>query len=150
MILGQPFSKANRRELVVRRYRDEADQLHTRPMSIRSAAARAYEAAALPQIPVACRQRFTGPVCVRMTVFYASARPDLDESLILDVLQDRWTWVKTTRGRVRELVQAGIYRNDRQISEKHVRKGIDRASPRAETEVEPLSAQQLALPFGEI
>jgi hypothetical protein len=39
----------------------------------------------------------------------------------------------------------GVYRNDRQVREKHVFHGIDRANPRAEVTVEPLQAQQAAL-----
>ncbi|HKT99502.1 MAG TPA: hypothetical protein VJS30_23695 [Paraburkholderia sp.] len=114
-------------------------------MSIKSEAARAYEAAALPQIPVACREWLTGPVCVTMSIFYASERPDLDESVVLDVLQDQWA--KARKGRPRTLLQEGVYRNDRQIWEKHIRKRIDRQNPRAEIAVEPLSSQQAAFSF---
>jgi Holliday junction resolvase RusA-like endonuclease len=39
-------------------------------------------------------------------------------------------------------VQKGVYRNDRQVREKHVFHAIDRANPRAEIEVEPIEAQQ--------
>jgi hypothetical protein len=42
-------------------------------------------------------------------------------------------------------VQKGVYRNDRQVREKHVYHAIDRANPRAEIEVEPLEAQQVEL-----
>ena len=42
----------------------------------------------------------------------------------------------------RLLVQAGVYRNDRQVREKHVFHAIDPKNPRAEVVVEPLQAQQ--------
>ncbi len=71
-----------------------------------------------------------------LRIFYASERPDLDESVVLDVLQDRFVKDRVTDER--RLVQKGVYRNDRQVREKHVYHSIDRANPRAEIEVEPL------------
>lgn len=59
-------------------------------------------------------------VAVRIKIYYASRRPDLDESLILD------------------LMQGLIYRNDRQVKEKHIFWGLDPDNPRAEIRVEPL------------
>ena len=53
-----------------------------------------------------------------MTIYYASRRPDLDESLILDLLQDV------------------AYTNDRQVKERHIYWGLDKANPRAEILVE--------------
>ncbi|WP_233872404.1 hypothetical protein [Paraburkholderia adhaesiva] len=147
VIRGQPYSKSNRRKAVTLRFRDAAGELHTRPQFIKSDEARAYEQAALLQIPVACRVRLTGACRVTIKVFYSSERSDLDESVILDVLQDRWTWVKTAAGKTRVLVQAGVVRNDRQIREKHIWHGIDRANPRAEIMVEPLTPQQTGLPL---
>jgi hypothetical protein len=81
-----------------------------------------------------------GPVRVTLRIFYASERPDLDESVMLDVLQDRYR-----QGRARELVQKGVYRNDRQVREKHVFHAIDRTNPRAEIEVEPLRRSRQAM-----
>src|SRR5690606_37803242 len=98
-----------------------------------------YERDALRQIPPAARRRLEGPVRMTIRIWYASERPDLDESLILDVLQDRWQRNKATGERV--LVQAGVYRNDRCVREKHVYHAIDRANPRAEIEIEPLVEQ---------
>ena len=57
---------------------------------------------------------FEEDVSVTMTIFYATRRPDLDESLILDALQ------------------GFVYRNDRQVREKHVYWGIDPDRPRVE------------------
>jgi len=56
-------------------------------------------------------------VMVYMKIFYASRRPDLDESLILDCMQGR------------------IYENDRCVKEKHIFWGLDKLNPRAEIEV---------------
>ena len=137
-ILGEPASKANSRQLV----HVNDGEGGKRALFIKSAKARNYEADALKQIPPAARQRIEGPVRVTLRIFYASQRPDLDEAVVLDVLQDRWLKVE---GRERELIQNGVYRNDRQVREKHVFHAIDRANPRAEVEVEPLVAQQVEL-----
>lgn len=137
-ILGEPASKANQRKLVT-----FGRGANARPAIIKSEKARAYERDALKQIPPTCRLRLEGPVRVILRVFYASERPDLDESVILDVLQDRYERDRHLDQRV--LVQHGVYRNDRQVREKHVFHGIDKANPRAEVEVEPLVQQQMAL-----
>jgi Holliday junction resolvase RusA-like endonuclease len=130
-IIGEAASKANSRQIVT---------IGDRPSVIKSKKARNYEHDALRQIPSAARLRLTGPVRVTLRIFYASERPDLDESIVLDVLQDRWKRSKESGERV--LLQCGVYRNDRQVREKHVWHGIDRANPRAEIEVEALTAQQ--------
>jgi Holliday junction resolvase RusA-like endonuclease len=52
-----------------------------------------------------------------MKIYYASRRPDLDESLILD------------------LMQGIIYENDRSVKEKHIFWGLDKENPRAEITV---------------
>ena len=135
-ILGEPASKANSRELVTIGPRDAR-----RPILRKSDKALAYERDALRQIPPAARIRLDGEVRVSMRIFYATERPDLDESLVLDILQDRYSG----KGEERMLVQRGVYRNDRQVREKHVFHGIDRANPRTEIVVEPLQAQQAEL-----
>jgi Holliday junction resolvase RusA-like endonuclease len=135
-ILGEPASKANSRQIVT---------INDRPSSIKSKKARDYEFHALRQIPPAARQRLEGPVKVTMTIYYATERPDLDESLILDILQDRWKNLKTPDGSDRFLVQPGVYRNDRQVRWKDIRHAIDKRNPRTEIVVEPLQAQQAAL-----
>ncbi|MFL9933601.1 hypothetical protein P0D88_31390 [Paraburkholderia sp. RL18-103-BIB-C] len=144
-ILGEPASKANSREIVTRRFRDADGKLKSRPMSIKSDKARDYECDALKQIPPKARVQLTGPVRVILKIYYASERPDLDESVILDTLQDRYRTIKRKSGAVRELLQRGVYVNDRQVRQKFVFHGIDRANPRAEVTVEPLQAQQIAL-----
>ena len=49
---------------------------------------------------------------VTMTIYYSSRRPDLDESVVLDAMQNF------------------IYKNDRQVKEKHIYWGLDRERPR--------------------
>jgi hypothetical protein len=62
-------------------------------------------------------------------------RPDLDESVgVLDVLQAKFA--KVADGGA--LIRAGVYVNDRQVREKHIKHAIDRHNPRAEIEVEEL------------
>lgn len=131
-ILGEPASKANQRRIV---------EIAGRSQIIKSKKALDYERSALAQIPPAARVRIEGPVSVTMRIFYSTERPDLDESVILDVLQDRWS--KSPReGAPRVLVQRGVYCNDRQVREKHVYHAIDRGNPRAEITVVPLQGQQ--------
>lgn len=128
-IFGQPYSKANSRKIVT---------IGGRSASIKGQKALSYESDALRQIPPAARVQFDGPVRITMKIYYASERPDLDESLILDVLQDRYKIIKRGDERVRELVQRGVYINDRQVREKHIFHGIDRKNPRTEIVVEQL------------
>jgi hypothetical protein len=70
-----------------------------------------------------CRQLetlMTGDLRVTMWIYYASRRPDLDESLILD------------------LMQGLVYENDRQVKERHIYWGLDPDKPRAEIIVEKI------------
>jgi hypothetical protein len=139
-ILGEPASKANSRVLSVVGPKD-----NQRTILRKGNKALSFERDALRQIPPVARQRLEGPVRVTLRIFYATERPDLDESIVLDVLQDRWSRTKPQNPIVpgqRLLVQAGVYRTDRQVREKHVFHGIDRNEPRCEIEVEPLQAQQ--------
>lgn len=129
-ILGEPASKSNSRQLVTFGRGEKK-----RPALIKSEKARDYEKAALMQIPASARVMLAGPVRVTLRIFYASERPDLDESVILDVLQARYSRIEDGE---RRLVRAGVYANDRQVREKHVHHGIDRANPRAEIEVEEM------------
>jgi hypothetical protein len=135
-ILGEPASKANSRKLVTFGRGEKK-----RPGFIKSDKARDYESDALRQIPPAARVQFTVPVRVTMRIYYASERPDLDESVILDVLQNRYKG----SGENRQLIQKGVYVNDRLVREKHVFWGKDKTNPRAEIIVEPLEAQQASL-----
>lgn len=136
VILGEPCSKSNTSQIV---------RMGERVSIGKSVDAKAYIKAALPQIPPKARQRIEGPVRFTATLYYASERPDLDESQLLDVLQDQWKRDKATGERV--LVQAGVYRNDRQVRERHVFHAIDRKNPRAEILIEPLQPVQSGLPI---
>jgi len=78
------------------------------------AAERELAASPLPARPLEGRLRLTA------WIYYRSERPDLDESLVLDVLQG---WVM---------------KNDRQVREKHIFHRIDRHQPRAELLVEEI------------
>lgn len=107
-ILGEPASKANSRRLVT---------FGGRPRFIKSEKALQYETTALWQLkkPLLKHDPFALPVGVEMTIYYKTQRPDLDESLILDIMQ-----------------KAGVYVNDRQVREKHIFHGIDKLNPRTE------------------
>jgi Holliday junction resolvase RusA-like endonuclease len=143
VILGEPASKANSRVLSIVGPKD-----NPRTILRKGNKALGYERAAQRQIPPAARVRLEGPVRVTLRIWYASERPDLDESIVLDVLQDRWSRTDPLglhgkdSGSSRFLVQHGVYRNDRQVREKHVYHRIDRNNPRTEIEVEALQAQQ--------
>ncbi len=106
-IYGEPASKANSRKLVT---------IRGRPAFIKSKKARDYVAMFDKQCP-ALTEMLEGDLSVTMTIFYATRRPDLDESVILDCMQDK------------------IYKNDRQVKEKHIYWGLDRDNPRAEITV---------------
>jgi Holliday junction resolvase RusA-like endonuclease len=79
----------------------------------------------------------SGPVRATLRIWYATERPDLDESVILDVLQAKTEGT----GKDRKIIRRGVYLNDRQVREKHVFHGIDKAHPRAEIEIEPIVEQ---------
>ena len=146
-ILGQPCSKSNSRQLV---------KIGGRPAFIKSKEALAYERDAMLQVPVSARQMLDMPVRLSVRVYYASERPDLDVSLIQDILQARYRRAKGKLVQVapgewkeapgeRILVQRSVYVNDRLVRELHAWHGVDRAHPRAEIEVEPLGPVQPGL-----
>jgi Holliday junction resolvase RusA-like endonuclease len=110
VVLGEPASKANSRKVVLIRGSTRV---------IKSDKARAYGDAFLTQ----CRPLKTlleGDLSISIKIYYASRRPDLDESLILDLLQ------------------GVVYTNDRQVKEKHIYWGLDKDCPRAEIEVKKM------------
>ena len=110
IIFGEPASKANSRRVV-----------HYGGMSrlIKSKKALSYsdvfkqQCGKLPTL-------MSGDLRVTLYIFYASRRPDLDESLILD------------------LMQGLIYENDRQVKERHCYWGLDPDNPRAEIIIEKI------------
>jgi Holliday junction resolvase RusA-like endonuclease len=142
-ILSEPVSHKNGYRIVI---------INKRPAIVKSKEALEFEADALRQIPPRARQRLEGPVRVTLLLVYTSERADMDESLILDVMQDRTKLVKGAFGGdkgQRVLLQSGVYRNDKQVREKHVFHAVDAKNPRIEVCVEPLVAQQVEL-IGEV
>lgn len=118
VIHGEPASKANSRRLVL---------MGGKPRFIKSNKAQEYTKYFLgqcPQLP----SLLQGDIRLDITIHYASRRPDLDESLILDLMQGR------------------IYENDRQVKERHVYWGLDRDNPRAEITVTALRESDQSIP----
>ena len=121
-IYGESASKANSRRLV---------KFGNRPALIKSEKARNYEKTALMQIPENAKQMLDCDVSATIKIYYASRRPDLDPSVIFDVMQAKFKG----SGKYRTLVRSGIYLNDRQVKEMHIYHGIDKENPRAEIEI---------------
>jgi len=109
---GQPQSKANSRQIVT---------IRGKPAVIKSAKARRYVTDFQIQCPK-LNPLLEGDLAVSIKVFYASRRPDLDVSLILDCMQNF------------------IYLNDRQVKEQHLYWALDKKSPRAEIKVKELKS----------
>ena len=114
-IYGEPASKANSRKLVT-----IGRGKFARPRLIKSAKALAYVDGLREQAALAMRGHalLTGRLRLTATIYYASERPDLDGSLILDGLQGI------------------VYANDRQVREQHWIHALDREMPRAVVLVE--------------
>ena len=111
IIFGEPASKANSRRVV---------RFGNMSRLIKSQKALDYSETFKQQ----CRQitpLMSGDLRVTMWIYYASRRPDLDESLILD------------------LMQGLVYENDRQVKERHIYWGLDPDKPRAEIIVEQIA-----------
>ena len=110
-IYGEPASKANSRRLVT---------IGGRARFIKSQKALDYVASLREQVrPI--KPLMTGDLRMTAHIYYASRRPDLDASLILDALQ-------------------GVaYENDRQIKEQHLHHHIDRDDPRAVISLEEMT-----------
>jgi hypothetical protein len=107
LVSGEPASKSNSRQLVT---------IKGRPAFIKSKKARDYVTSFEQQAPQ-LKPLIEDDVVVEMTIYYASRRPDLDESVILDAMQGK------------------IYANDRQVKRKIINWGLDRENPRAEIKV---------------
>ena len=104
IVHGEPASKANSRQIVM---------FGKRPAIIKSKKARDYVKAFEKQVKP-LTNLLEGDLAVHITIHYASRRPDLDESVILDCME-----------RV-------IYGNDRQVKDKHIFHGLDKDNPRSE------------------
>jgi hypothetical protein len=109
-IFGEPASKANSRRMVF-------NPKTKKPMFIKSQKALGYEKLFKQQCPV-LDELTEDDVAVAIKIHYASRRPDLDESLILDLMQER------------------IYKNDRQVKKKVIEWGLDKDNPRSEITIE--------------
>lgn len=105
-IFGEPASKANSRRW-------------TGKFFIKSEKALNYGKAFKQQCPV-LDPLMDGDLKVTIKIWYASRRPDLDPSLIFDLMQDC------------------IYVNDRQIKEQHLYWALDKENPRSDIMVEKL------------
>ena len=110
IIFGEPASKANSRRVV---------RFGNMSRLIKSQKALDYSEAFKQQCPPLGRL-MSGDIKITMWIYYASRRPDLDESLILDLLQGL------------------VYLNDRQVKERHVFWGLDPDNPRAEMIIEQI------------
>jgi Holliday junction resolvase RusA-like endonuclease len=107
---GEPASKANSRRLVT--IRGQARLIKSqKALDYVAAVKRTYP----PLVPL-----LEGDLRMTADVYYASRRPDLDVSLILDALQDI------------------AYKNDRQVREMHLYHHLDRENPRAEITLEEM------------
>lgn len=109
-IKGEPASKANSRRVV---------KFGTMSRLIKSQKALDYSDAFRMQCP-AITPLMSGDIRMHITIYYASRRPDLDETLILDLLQGL------------------VYVNDRQVKERHTYWGLDPENPRAEIIIEQM------------
>ena len=116
-VRGEPASKANSRRLVM---------MGGKPRFIKSKKALGYSSGFNTQ--VGCRKELIeDDVCIAIKIFYKSRRPDLDESLILDLLEDK------------------VYKNDRQVKLKHIEWGLDKEDPRAIIVVGPQDQKDLVI-----
>lgn len=106
VIEGEPASKANSRRWTGKYF-------------IKSEKALKYGQSFQQQCPK-FEPMMDGDLSVTIRIYYASRRPDLDPSLIFD------------------LMQGFIYLNDRQIKEQHLYWGLDKERPRAEITVSKL------------
>ena len=114
-ILGEPASKANSRRLV---------QIGGKPRVIKSKKALSYGKAFQLQCPTLdpLLDAEGSRLLVALDIWYSSRRPDLDESLILD------------------LMQGLIYQNDRSVRAKIVRWHLDKENPRTRIKILMLPA----------
>jgi len=102
VIIGEPASKANSRRLVT---------INNRAAFIKSKKAILYSKDFEKQCPV-LDDLYEGDLAVAMKIYYQSRRPDLDESLILDLLEGK------------------MYKNDRSVKLRYTEWGLDRECPR--------------------
>ena len=98
---GEPASKANSRRLVA---------IGGKPRFIKSKKGLSFVQSFTTQCPI-LDPLLDGDLLVAIEIYYASRRPDLDESLILDAMENR------------------IYKNDRQVKERHTYWNLSKDDP---------------------
>lgn len=118
MVPGELKSGKNRRRLI--RAGNLPRSILSKEAAIYSESFRAY-AKPLPEDKL-----LTSPLRLWVRIYYSSRRPDLEESLLFDLLE------------------GVIYRNDRQVWDKHVSKWFDTEHPRVEIEAEELSEEEIS------
>jgi Holliday junction resolvase RusA-like endonuclease len=99
------------------------------PSVIKSQKALDYEYTSSLQIQkqLGAHRTFLGPIAVEFHVWYGSRRPDLDISLIQDILEKN-----------------GVYANDRQVVELHAFKYLDKKNPRLIARISELKDNPMA------
>jgi Holliday junction resolvase RusA-like endonuclease len=107
VVEGETASKSNSRQLV---------KMGRRIVPIKSKKALAYKDC-FDRLAPTIDPLIDGDVLLFCQIFYATRRPDLDESLIMDCLEGK------------------AYTNDRQVKAKIILHGLDRAAPRAEIKI---------------
>lgn len=107
-IFGEPASKANSRRVV---------RIGSMSRVIKSQKALNYGDLFRQQVKK-LDKLMEGEIRMTIHIWYASRRPDLDESLILDLLQGL------------------VYVNDRQVRERHTYWHLDKENPRTEILIE--------------
>jgi len=105
--IGEPASKSNQRRLVAIRGRTRFIKSKKALDFVRAFVAQCPTFDPLPE----------DDLIIAIEIHYASRRPDLDESIILDAMQGM------------------VYKNDRQIKEKHIYWALDRENPRVEIKI---------------
>ena len=114
---GEPASKANSRRFVL---------IGGKPRFIKSKKALDYTKNFKSQCPTRI-ELFEEDVFVAIKIYYRSRRPDLDASLLLDLLQDY------------------VYINDRSVKGQYLEWGLDRDNPRSLIVVATLAKKDSAL-----
>lgn len=109
-IFGNLASKSNSRKMVT---------IGGKPRFIKSERALSFQQGANLQIPAKFKLGIEDPIKMTAHIYYDSRRPDLDPSLLMDILE-----------------KAGVYKNDRQIVEQHLYKHLDKERPRVEVSLE--------------
>ena len=113
-IEGEPASKANSRRLV---------SIGGKPRVIKSEKALSYSRRFAAQVKKPS-ELIEQDIEVTVTIWYKTRRPDLDPSLIFDLLQ-----------------KAEVIKNDRQIKVIHAYHKLDKENPRSHIQISTLSEE---------